>query len=134
MESTNISETERVCDVYVVSLETSIDLIKREPHEDVVVVNDDADHKETATTMSVSSTTNYVPDVSSMETKRTETEFQLKFVDESGDQAIKINLLNSVILLNGLDHFSFTNTVLKHLFKCNTYHYRVFTTFNGSFV
>ena len=111
MESTNISDTERAGDVYVVSVETSIDLVKIEPADeydkDVVVEDNDANSEQLAsvldTTMytytqfnetSVSSTTNFVPGVPIMETDRTETEFKLKFVNEPGNKAIKINLLN----------------------------------------
>ena len=99
MESTNLSETERAGDVYVVSAEPSIDLVKIEPadehDEDVVIEDDDTTSAQTTSVFdktmytytqfnetSVSSTTNSVPGV---EADRTETEFQLKFVNESGD-------------------------------------------------
>jgi hypothetical protein len=111
MESTNLSETERVGDVYVVSAETSIDLVKIEPadeyDEDVVVEDDDADYNETASSLATSmytytqfnetsdsSSTHFVTSVPSMEAEKIETEFQLKFANESGDKEIKINLLN----------------------------------------
>jgi hypothetical protein len=110
MESTNLSETERVGDVYVVSAETSIDLVKIEPadeyDEDVVVEDDDADYNETASSLATSmytytqfnetsgsSSTHFETSVP-MEAEKIETEFQLKFANESGDKEIKINLLN----------------------------------------
>jgi hypothetical protein len=106
-----MSETERVREVYVVSAETSIDLVKIEPEdeydEDVVVEDDDADYNETASSLATSmytctqfnetlgsSSTHFVSSMPSMESEKIETEFELKFVNESGDKEIKINLLN----------------------------------------
>ena len=105
MQSTTTPETEGTGQVYVVAEETSIELIKIEPEdedeEDVVVEDDDEEYNQTASFFatpvycqmnetSVSSTTNCVPDVPSMATERRETELQLKFVNELGEQANKI--------------------------------------------
>ena len=109
MESTNLSETERAGDVYVVSAETSIDLVKIEPadehDEDVVIEDDDTTSAQTTSVFdktmytytqfnetSVSSTTNFVPAMPSIGTERPETELQLKFVNELGEKVMKINL------------------------------------------
>ena len=104
MESTDLSETERAYDIYVVSAETSIDL-KVEPvdegDEDVVVEDDDTNSEQTESVLDtnmytytrfnetlVSDATNFVSDDPSREANRTETGFQLKFVHESGIKAI----------------------------------------------
>ena len=110
MESINLSETEIEGNVYVVSAETSIDLVKIEPEDEYdedVVVEDDEDCNETASSLvtsmhtytqfnktSGSSSTHFVNSVPSMEAEKMETEFQLKFVNESGNREIEINLLN----------------------------------------
>ena len=105
MEFTGLSETERANDVYVVSAETSMDLIKVEPvdeyDEDVVVEDDDTNSEQTESVLDtnmytytrfnetlVSDATNFVSDDPSREANRTETGFKLKFVHESGIKAI----------------------------------------------
>ena len=117
MESTDLSETERAYDVYVVSAETSINL-KAEPvdeyDEDVVVEDDDTNSEQTESVLdptmytytrfnetAVSGATNFEPDESSMETNRTETGFKLKFANESGIKQLRISLLILMVDASG---------------------------------
>ena len=107
MESKPTQETDRTGQVYVVSEETSIDIVKIEPadedEEDVVVEDDDEEYHQAASFFAtpvyfpfnetaVSSTTNFVPAMPSIGTERPETELQLKFVNELGEKVMKINL------------------------------------------
>ena len=102
MEATKQTfENERSNDVYVVSKETTMDLVKIEPadeddNEDVGVEDDNTYYNQTAaftaTTQytryydgGVSSTTEFGPGVPILATERPDTEFQLMFVGESGD-------------------------------------------------